>query len=128
MRKVLVVDDHQGFREHVGSVLKDDYQVILAEDGIKALEILKNEEGIQLVLLDIVLPWGMDGIKVSKRIKEMKIDVEVVMMSALKDVETVVEAMKLGAMDYIESTFTDEELLCFIAETFDKLERKKGNA
>ena len=105
-------------------VLENQYKVFLAENGETALKILREESGIRLILLDIILP-GINGIEVLKRIKEMQIEVGVIMMSIVKEIETVVEAIKLGAMDYITKEFDYDGVLKMVGKAFDEMDRKK---
>jgi len=121
---ILIVEDDISMRELLNVVLKNQYEVFLAEDGETALKILKEENGIRLILLDIVLP-GINGLEVLKKIKEMPIEVGVIMMSIVKEVETVVEAMKLGAMDYITKEFDYDCFLKMIGKAFDEIEKKR---
>ncbi len=89
-------------------VLKTDYDVSVAKDAEEAFQrIGKNPPDV--VLLDIILP-DMDGLKVLERIKQKDPDAIVIMITATKTVKTAVEAMKLGAYDYITKPFDVDEL------------------
>lgn len=123
-RKILIVDDDLGMRETLEVILKGAYQVILAENGEFALEVLEKDKGILLVLLDIILP-SMNGIEVLKRIKEMQIEAGVIMMSVVRDAEVVVESMKLGAMDYITKEFDFDGVLNMVGKAIDEIEKKR---
>ncbi|MEK6570169.1 MAG: response regulator, partial [Bacteroidota bacterium] len=106
---VLIVDDDQGIRDTLEAILKKSYRVIQAGDGETALRLV-NEREVRVVLLDIRLP-GIDGMEVLKQIKERYDDVEVVMITAVREVETAVQAMKLGAYDYITKEFNYDEVV-----------------
>src|SRR5262249_24054597 len=93
---VLVVDDDEGMLDTFGAVLeRAGYEVLLAVDGLKGLAVLE-ENAVDVVLLDVQMP-GMRGIEVLTRIKDRWPDVEVVMVSVLKEVQLAVQAVKLGA-------------------------------
>jgi two-component system response regulator AtoC len=108
VKSVLVVDDEVGARESLRMVLKTDYDVSVAKDAEEAFQkIGKNLPDV--VLLDIILP-DMDGLKVLERIRQKDPDAIVIMITATKTVKTAVEAMKLGAYDYITKPFDVDEL------------------
>ena len=115
MRTILVVDDELSILESFRMILKENYRVLTAIDGLKALEILRNE-CVNLVILDIMLP-GMSGLEVLSEIRKIDNDVEVIMVTAIKAVKTAIEAMKLGASDYIIKPFDVEEIKLVIDKT-----------
>jgi len=115
MRTILVVDDELSILESFRMILKENYRVLTALDGLKALEILRNE-CVNLVILDIMLP-GMSGLVVLSEIRKIDNDVEVIMVTAVKAVKTAIEAMKLGAADYIIKPFDVEEIKFVIDKT-----------
>ncbi|MBI2471552.1 MAG: sigma-54-dependent Fis family transcriptional regulator [Planctomycetes bacterium] len=115
MKTILVVDDELGILESFRMILKENYRVLTTTDGLKALETLRNE-CVNLVILDIMLP-GMSGLEVLREIKKDYEDVEVVMVTAVKAVKTAIEAMKLGASDYIVKPFDVEEIKLVIDKT-----------
>src|SRR3989338_3520361 len=97
--KILVVDDEQGLRDSMRMLLEDRYEVHLAASGREAIAVVKKEP-VDLVLLDIILP-EIDGIEVLKIIKGIDDSIEVVMVTAVITVGKAVEALRLGAYDYI---------------------------
>jgi len=98
--KVLVVDDERLIRWSVEQTLeKAGYDVETAADGVTAVR-LARDESPSLVLLDLKLP-DADGLQVLRQVKELSADIQVVIMTAYADVGTAVEAMRLGAYDYI---------------------------
>ncbi len=121
---VLVVDDDPGVRESFRLILEEEYEVLDAPDGRTALDVVRGRQ-IDLVLLDIRLP-GMDGIEVLERIKAIDDAVEVVLVTAVKTVRTAVEAMKLGAFDYLTKPFVEDELLSVMRRALERraLERE----
>ena len=104
-RQILIADDEMINREILGEMLRDDYEVLLAEDGITTLEMIKQyRETLSLVLLDILMP-GMSGLDVLKAMKEDTLlsHIPVIMMTAERDSE--VESLRLGAADFIPKPY-----------------------
>jgi len=111
-QRVLIVDDEAGVRDSLRMILKDHYEPTVVTNGEAALAEL--EGGLfELVLLDIIMP-GMDGLEVLEHIKQRPRAPQVVMLTATKTVKTAVQAMKLGAFDYVTKPFDVEELLLII--------------
>jgi two-component system response regulator AtoC len=108
-KKILIVDDEEGVRESLKLILGDQYNLILTEDGSQALECLKNAPDIGLVLMDIKMP-KMNGLEVLERMKELRPDLKVIMITGYKSTETVTEAVRLGACGYIVKPFKAEEI------------------
>ncbi len=105
--KILVVDDEAIVRESLHDWLSDaGYQVFTAENGPKALEIVRREK-LGIVIADLVMP-GMDGIELMRRAKEIQPKIEVIIITAYGSVTTAIAAMKEGAYDYIEKPFCPE--------------------
>ncbi len=115
MRSVLVVDDEVGARESLKMILKNDYEVFSAKDAEEALLQIKVHSP-DVILLDIILP-DLDGLKVLERIKQNDPDMVVIMITATKTVKTAVEAMKLGAYDYVTKPFDIDELRLIISRS-----------
>jgi len=109
-RRVLVVDDDEGVRNLLRRILEETgYQVTTAADGEEALyEVALGE--VEVVLLDIKMP-GMSGMEVLKKLDEDSLGVCVIMVTSVVDTETAVEAMKLGAYDYIIKPFARDDVL-----------------
>ena len=105
---VLVVDDEPGVRASVKVILEPDCEVLEAPDGFEALATVRGQD-IDLCLLDIRLP-GMEGIEVLDRLRRLDGSLPVVLVTAVRTVRTAVEAMKLGAYDYLTKPFRVEEL------------------
>lgn len=115
MKTILVVDDELSVLESFRMILKENYRILTATDGAKALETLRNE-CVNVVILDIMLP-GMSGLEVLHKIKKAYKGVEVIMVTAVKALKTAIEAMKLGASDYIIKPFDVEEIKLVIDKT-----------
>jgi len=115
---VLIVDDDESIRDTLEAILKKNYAVIKAEDGETALRIVEAEE-VNVILLDIMLP-GMGGLEVLERIKERFEDIDVVMITVVKEIDSVVRAMKLGAYDYIGKDFDYDEVITLVDRVMEK--------
>jgi len=120
--RILVVDDELIVRDSLRDWLTEDgFQVDTAESGPDALEKM-TKQAYHLVLLDIKMP-EMDGVEVLKRSKELRPELPVVMMTAYATVETAVEAMKIGALDYFMKPFDPETLVPLVIKLYENLER-----
>jgi two-component system nitrogen regulation response regulator NtrX len=99
--KILVVDDERNIRRTLTNILEDEhYTAVTAESGEGALNILSNET-IDLMFLDVKLP-GMDGIEVLKKVRKDYPNLDVIMISGHSTVRTAVQAVKIGAYDFLE--------------------------
>ena len=120
--RILVVDDELIVRDSLKEWLEvEGFHVDMAESGPAALELL-TANPYQLMLLDIKMP-GMDGVEVLKRAKEMRPELQVLMMTAYATVETAVEAMKIGARDYLLKPFDPEAMINMVVQLYEGLER-----
>jgi len=118
---ILVADDDLSIREGCERILRGEgYRVRTAVDGSQALQAVK-EEHFDLVLLDLKMP-GMDGLQVLREIKRQSPATEVVMITGFATVETAVEAMRLGAYDYIPKPFPPSEVRQVVAKLLQKRE------
>jgi len=112
-KSILVVEDNLETRELLSYNLKNaGYAVRTAGDGLKALE-LASRARPDLVLLDVMLPGGMDGLEVCRRLKqdERTRSVPVIMLTALGDEVDRIVGLELGAEDYVPKPFSPRELL-----------------
>jgi signal transduction histidine kinase len=100
---LLVVDDEEGPRTSLRVVFKDDYNVLLAGDGVSGIELAKKHP-VDVAVLDIRM-GGMSGIELLERLKEADPAVEVVMMTAFETADTIRQALRLRACDYINKPF-----------------------
>ena len=113
METILIVDDDKDVQFTISNILKHaGYETIIAGDGNRALREIRKRSP-DLALLDIRLP-GMDGIKILEEMKRIDKDLTIVMVTAYGDIKNVVNAMKLGAYDYITKPFDNEELLLVV--------------
>ena len=117
---IMVVDDEILTLNNLKKALeKEIYEIMLADSGERALELLEQFKP-HLVLLDLVLP-GISGLEVLKKIKETDREIIVIMMSAYEILEKAVEAMKLGAYDYLLKPFKLSELKTTIQRALETL-------
>ena len=117
-KTLLVVDDDEGMRDTLHAILKRDYRVLMAVTGEEALTVLKKE-GIDLILLDVRLP-GINGLEVLKIARENYSLVEVIMVSAVNEVEVAVQAMKDGAYHYITKEFDYDGLRSLVRNALQR--------
>jgi two-component system response regulator AtoC len=117
--RVLVVDDEKNFRKLVVRELeRRGHQAWAAEDGVEALEALQ-QRAADVVLLDLKMP-GLGGIDVMRRLKERPEPPEVIVMTGYASTPTAIEAMKLGAYDYVTKPCKIERLDLLIRKAFEK--------
>ena len=108
-RRILVVDDEEHVRKLLQRTLEEaGYDVIAAANGQEALDKISSLD-VSLVLLDIMMP-GLDGFEVLERIPP-DLNIPVIMLSGIRDENTKIDSLGLGADDYIEKPFSTEELL-----------------
>jgi two-component system sensor histidine kinase/response regulator len=100
---LMVVDDEEGPRQSVRVIFKDDYEVLMASDGPSAIALAQTGR-IDVVILDIRMA-GMSGIEVLERLKYVDAGIEVVMMTAFETTDTMRQALRLRACDYINKPF-----------------------
>ncbi len=113
MQKILIVDDDQTFRQHLGNLFRRrGYDVTEAESGGEALRQFRRKR-FEVVLLDIVLN-DIDGVEILKELKQLSPEVQVIMMTGNATVENAIASMKLGAYDYLTKPFNLEELFILV--------------
>jgi two-component system response regulator AtoC len=124
--RILVVDDEAGMRDVLGKILSaEGYLVAQAGNGGEALKALEKNR-YDFILCDIRMP-GMGGLEMLKEMTARKIPGTVIMMSAFGTVETAVEAMKLGAYDYISKPFMSDEILLTLRKAQEREALRKEN-
>jgi two-component system response regulator AtoC len=125
--RVLVVDDAEGVRAFIANLLQlQGYRVDSAEDGRSALALLEGGAAPDLILLDVMMP-GIDGIETLRRIRALDAQVPVVMLSVVGKASTIVEAMQLGAADYLNKPFEEPLLVATLEKLLERrsLERER---
>lgn len=107
--KVLIVDDQFGIRILLNEVLhKEGYDTFQAANGVQALDIVTNHSP-DLVLLDMKIP-GMDGIEILKRMKQIDVDIRVIIMTAYGELDMIQEAKNLGAITHFAKPFDIDDI------------------
>ncbi len=118
--KVMVVDDEEDFLETlVNRFKKRNIEAVGYLSGEEALEAMKGRL-FDVVILDIKMPGGMDGIEVLREMKRIQPLAEVILLTGHASVETSIEGMKLGAFDYLLKPVKLEELLVKVGQAFEK--------
>jgi CheY-like chemotaxis protein len=119
--RILCVDDEGVILDSFRKILVlDGYCVDTVETGKEALGLIQNHS-YDFVFTDLKMP-EMDGVEVTKSVKHLRPDIDVVIITGYATVETAVECMKFGAMDYVQKPFTEDELLDFTKKAFIKRE------
>jgi len=123
---ILVVDDEESIREFFEIMLKrEGYHVLTASNGLQALDVLKKTQ-VDLIISDIQMP-ELSGMELLTKVKEMDPEMVVLMITAFGSTETAVEAMKLGAYDYIQKPFKIDEVKIIISQALEKRSLKLEN-
>jgi len=124
--KVLVVDDEESIREFFEIMLKrEGYEVWTASNGKEALERLKKGRA-DLILSDIQMP-EMSGLELLTKVKEQDPEALMIMITAFGSTETAVEAMKLGAYDYIQKPFKIDEVKIILRQALERRQLQSEN-
>ena len=124
--RILVVDDEEIVIQSCLRVLSGGgYRVDAARDGLEALKAI-DENGYDVLILDIKMP-KMDGMEVLQRVKEAHPDIDMIMITGLHEIATAVQAMKLGAFDYLPKPFDPEELELVVARAFERRQLLQEN-
>jgi DNA-binding NtrC family response regulator len=118
--RALVVDDEQDFLETLVNRLgKRSIDSTGVKSGEEAIEVMRKKL-FDVVILDIKMPGGMDGIETLREMKKIQPLAEVILLTGHASVETSIEGMRLGAFDYLIKPIKLDELLTKMAEAFDK--------
>jgi DNA-binding NtrC family response regulator len=113
---ILLVDDEPGMLRYIRTLLEvDDHKVETASTGEEALARVQKGLEPDLVLLDLLMP-GIDGLQTLEQLRQMKPGMKVVMLSCVNDTRKVVQAMRLGAHDYLTKPFQKAELDAVIGQ------------
>ena len=121
MAALLIVDDEEGIRAFLADALATDgYEVMQAANGIEALAQV-HSRSFDLMITDLKMPGALDGIDVLRRAKSEQPDMEVIVLTAHGTVESAVEAMKLGAYDYLQKPIASPaELRLVVARALER--------
>jgi DNA-binding NtrC family response regulator len=112
---VLIVDDETILRESLRDYLKETYQVATAGTGEEALELIEKQD-FDILVIDVRLP-GKTGLQVLREVRESKPYIKSIVITAYPSAESAVEAMKLGAIDYLAKPVAPDNLEALIRET-----------
>ncbi len=124
---VLVVDDEEGILETLAGILEDEgYEVVTAASGKQALNLVK-ELLPEVILLDVWMPESIDGLETLKGIKAITRNSAVIMISGHANIDTAVQATKLGAYDFLEKPLSLEKVLILIKRALEKQQLEKEN-
>lgn len=122
MHRVLIADDEEGIRSYLQAVIAGEgHEVRCANDGLEAKKLL-DQESFHLLITDMSMP-GLDGMAVLRHAREIAPEMEVVVLTAHGTVETAVEAMKLGALDYLTKPLSSPDALRLVVRR--ALERRR---
>ena len=117
--RILIVDDEETVIKSCLRILGGgDYYVEVAHDGREALRKIE-ENPYDVMILDVVMP-NMGGLEVLRRVKETHPDMDVIMVTGLSQVDTVVQARKLGARDFISKPFEPDELKLVVQRAVER--------
>lgn len=117
--KILIVDDEESLREFLEIMLKrEGYDITTASDGEKALKLMKKQN-FDAIITDLQMP-KIHGMEVLKQAKDMDPEVVVIVITAFGSTESAVEAMKLGAYDYITKPFKIDEIKLIVQKALEK--------
>ena len=120
---ILVVDDEMGPRESLKMILNPYYNVLIADRGAQAIEMLKRHQ-VDLVTLDLKMP-GLTGINVLEKVKAHDPDIEAIIITGYGSLDTAIEGLRLGAFDYISKPFDVNHILSLVRRG---LERRTAKA
>lgn len=123
--RVLIVDDDNMTLQTLSMALEDDYDTLTATNGLNALKTLARED-IDVILSDLDMP-GLNGIELLAKINEMDEPVPVIVISGQGNIEAAVEAMKLGACDYVSKPVNLDRLALLIEKTLENKRLKEEN-
>ncbi|MBU1983480.1 response regulator, partial [bacterium] len=119
-RELLIIDDEESLHKVLGECLRArGFTVYSACDGRDGLEIFRQHDGIRVVLTDIRIP-GLDGLEVLRAIKQHDPLAQVILMTAFSDTKLAIQALRLGADDYLEKPFHLDVLNDILERSFDR--------
>lgn len=117
-QKILIVDDEPLNISIVAEILSHEYDLLVATNGEKVLQIVSSDPKPDLILLDIMMP-GMNGFEVAKRLKESPetFNIPIIFLTAKHDNESIVKGFEIGAVDFVSKPFQKEELIARLKNT-----------
>jgi len=125
--RILVVDDEESMGKFMQIMLqKEGYEVTPALSGSEALKIIKQKE-YDLVIVDLMMP-EMNGLRLLSEVKQHNSQIDFIVMTAFASVDTAIEAMKKGALDYVTKPFKVDEIKLAISRSFERQKLQAENA
>jgi len=124
---VLIIDDEESIRKTLAGVLADEeYEIATAGSGQEGLDILQEAQPA-IVMLDIAMEPGIDGIETLRRIKEMRPELPVIMITGHGEIETAVKTIKMGAYDFIQKPLALEQVLLAVRHGLEDSKLREEN-
>src|SRR6185437_15754947 len=124
--KILIVDDEPSMLRYTKTLLEvDNYSVETAASGFEAIKRVQEGLNPNLILLDMAMP-SMNGLQTIEECKKIRPDQKIVVLSCVSDTSTVVQAIKLGALDYVTKPFYKSELDAVLKRCLDQEKDSKG--
>jgi two-component system response regulator PilR (NtrC family) len=125
-RNILVVDDEISMCDFLSVILSNEgYKVKTVQDGVKALEILR-QEAFPCMIVDLKMP-KMDGLEVLRRARSIAPDLGVIVITAYASLQSAIEALRLGALDYVNKPFKVDEIKIVVEKAFEQIALKQEN-
>jgi two-component system response regulator PilR (NtrC family) len=126
LNRLLIVDDEQSMRDMLSIALGDEgYEIVQARDGEEALRVLDTEP-VQVVVSDIRMP-GLDGLELLRRSRESAPHTDVILITAHASTDSAIEALRLGAYDYVTKPFDVEELKITVRHAMERRALQREN-
>ena len=117
-RTLLIVDDEEGPRQSLRVVFKDDYNLLMANDGARAIELVRQNK-VDVAITDIRMA-GMSGVELLGQLKAVDPAIEVIMLTAYETVDTLRLALRLGACDYLNKPFDISTMRKAVANAMER--------
>jgi two-component system, sensor histidine kinase and response regulator len=117
-RTLMVVDDEEGPRQSLRIVFKDEYNILMANDGIQAIQLTKLHH-VDAAILDIRM-FGMTGVELLERLKAVDANIEVIMLTAYETLETARQALRCGACDYLNKPFDISTMRAAVSKAMER--------
>ena len=124
---ILIIDDEASICESLQGILEDEgYNVVTAYSGEAGIRCVASEQ-IHVVFLDILMPGGFDGLETLRRIKQISLDTEVIMITGHGTFELALEAGSIGALDFLGKPLSLDIVLAKVEEAAQKIERRRAH-
>lgn len=117
-RTLLIVDDEEGPRQSLRVVFKDDYNLLIASDGNTAMEMVKQNK-VDAVVSDIRM-FGMSGVELLGHLKAIDPHIEVILLTAYETADTLRQALRLGACDYLNKPFDIADIRAAVSNAMER--------